>query len=270
MNVLFRKTILKQTMNNQVAPSTAKVQEAWKSEPPRRRRRSIIKEFALNTTVHGLPSIAQSHSKYNCMFWTVSFLIFAGAMTYFVMESIKVYFQYPTQTSVNIVVEPRQTFPAVTFCNKSPVRYDQAARTFLNYTNSTNTALINDSSLMTYNQFLMFYNTMGEMFNAGIMMSEIFFSIDMMLINCYYNGQTCTKDDFISFYSSLHGFCYTFNAQSKLANATAVREINEAGGPGRLILRFYTYSHSYVPYLSEGLSPMSILKNLIFFYFINY
>ena len=50
------------------------------------RRRSIV---------HGIPGIARSRSKLNGLFWSVSFLAFTRVMIYFVVQSIRNYFQYP-------------------------------------------------------------------------------------------------------------------------------------------------------------------------------
>ncbi|CAF4034345.1 unnamed protein product, partial [Adineta steineri] len=95
------------------------------SNKKRERAGSVIKEFSLNTTAHGLPSIARSHSIHNRVFWILSSLVFLGAMIYFVTESIIAYFQYSTQTSITVIVEWPQAFPAVTICNYSPLRCDR-------------------------------------------------------------------------------------------------------------------------------------------------
>ena len=99
-----------------------------------RRRRSIIREFALNTSTHALPGIARSQSKHNRIFWSISFLTFTGIMIYFVVQSLRNYFQYPTQTSVSIVVERSQIFPAVTICNYGAGRSDMSSAEYLNFT----------------------------------------------------------------------------------------------------------------------------------------
>ncbi|CAF0976134.1 unnamed protein product [Adineta steineri] len=62
--------------------------EALKSKLKHQRSVSILKEFSLNTSAHGIPSIARSHTIQNRLFWIISS-----------------YFQYPTQTSVSFVTE---------------------------------------------------------------------------------------------------------------------------------------------------------------------
>ena len=59
-------------------------------------RRDIIKEFSLNTSVHGIPGIARSQSIHNRVFWLISFIAFTGIITYFVVTAILAYYSYPT------------------------------------------------------------------------------------------------------------------------------------------------------------------------------
>ncbi|CAF1035211.1 unnamed protein product [Adineta steineri] len=51
--------------------------DACKNGPSHRRARSIIREFSLNTSTHGIPGIARSQSILNRIFWAISTLIFA-------------------------------------------------------------------------------------------------------------------------------------------------------------------------------------------------
>lgn len=254
--------------NNRVTPVVSSIpQEAWIEEPSRSERRAIIREFALNTSTHGLPGIARSESKHNCIFWAISFLIFLGIMIFFVTESIQNYFQYPTQTSVSIVVERSQAFPAVTFCNYAPARYDQIIVPFLNYTNSLNITNTNDTTVFTFQQAVVLRQYLVEQLNAGQSIDNVFFSIDIMLINCTYNGQLCTSDDFITFLSSAYGRCYTFNAKTKNSNGSNLRYTNDYGGSGKLQLRLYAHNHLYIPYTTEGLFnsySINVKKQLAF------
>ncbi|CAF3287705.1 unnamed protein product [Rotaria sp. Silwood2] len=242
------------TANNRVVPVASIEKQAWKLEAPKHRRRSIIREFALNTSTHGLPGMARSESKHNCIFWTLSFFIFAAIMIYFVTQSITNYFQYPTQTSVSIFVERSQVFPAVTFCNYAPARYDLLIKPFLNYTNSINATNTNDTTTFTVEQAILLRQFLQVQLNTDQSMIEYFFSLDTMLIECLYNDRYCTAKDFIAFLSSTYGRCYTFNAKTKTTNGSDIKYTNDNGGSGKLILRLYAQSHLYVPLISEDVS----------------
>lgn len=252
--------------SNRVVPIVLLSKEERRLESPKPRRLSIIREFALYTSTDGLPGIARSQSKHNCIFWTVSFLIATGIMNYFVTQSIQNFFQYPTKTSVSVYVERSQTFPAVTFCNYSPGRFDRFIEPFLNYTNSINATNTNDTTTFTLQQASLIRDYMQYLLNTGQSVGQYFFSLDTMLIECSYNNITCTIDDFISFLSSKYGQCYTFNAKTKSTNGSNLRHTDANGGTGRLTLSLYAQSHLYIPYVSEGLFYAYISFN-IFIYF---
>ncbi|CAF4419404.1 unnamed protein product [Rotaria magnacalcarata] len=160
------------TNNNRVVPTESMTNEAWATASPRPRRRSIIREFALYTSTDSLPGIARSQ----------------------------------------ISVERSQTFPAVTFCNCSSARFDGFIGPFLNYTNSINATNTNDTTTFTPRQAALLRDYLQYRLNTGQSVAEYFLSLDTMLIECFfYNDQTCTGNDFISFLSSDYGQYYTFN-----------------------------------------------------------
>src|SRR4051812_13498924 len=76
-------------VSNRIATDIPTIGEVWTSETLKHRRRSIIREFALNTSTHGLPGIARSESKHNRVFWTISFLIFTGIMIFLLLNRLK-------------------------------------------------------------------------------------------------------------------------------------------------------------------------------------
>ena len=227
--------------------------EALKPDPKFRRRLSIIREFGLNTTSHGIPSITRSQSIPNRIFWIVSTVAFAGIMLFFIVQSMISFFQYPTQTSVSTVVDRSQPFPAVSICNYSPIRFDTFIGPFLNYTNSLGLTNTTDNSTISAAQSTYIRNFVQYLFNNGYAayLYNYSFPLESMLLFCSYNGQSCNTTDFISFLSSTYGVCYTFNAQLK-SNQTGVRSVTDNGGTGILQLRLYAYSNQYVPYIVEG------------------
>jgi len=224
---------------------------ALKPDPKFRRRRSIIREFSLNTSTHGVPGIARSQSLHNRIFWTVSFLVFTGIMLYFIIQSMQAFFSYPTQTSVFVIVERLQTFPAVSICNYAPIRFDTFIEPFLNYTNSRNLTNINDTSTITSYQYEFVADFIQYVINNDLSISNYLFHLQPMLISCFYNNLPCTHDDFIPFLSATYGLCYTFNAKMIL-NQTSIRNATDNGGTGTFQLKLYAYSHQYVPYVSDG------------------
>jgi hypothetical protein len=223
-----------------------------------RRRRSIIREFGLNTSTHGIPGIARSRSIQNTIFWSVCFTVFAAITLYFVAREIRSYFDYATQTSVTMVNEWPQLFPAFTICNLVPVRYDRFIGPFLDYIGALNRTDMNDSTSITALEAKYIGDFFQVKINRNESLDDFFYPLSAMLIRCVFNGRPCSAQNFTSFLSSSYGRCYTFNA--KVKNTGNVRYSDEYGGPGNLNLRLYVHSHQYVPYFKEGVythpSPM--------------
>ena len=215
------------------------------------RRRSIIRDFSLNTSTHGLPGIARSRSMCNRLFWIFITSIFSGAMLYFVIKSITTYFDYPTQTSVSVLVERSQPFAAVSICNYSPLRFDRFIGPFLNFTNSRNLTNTTDNSTITREQANFIRSFIQDSIQRDQPVADMLFPLEAMLLNCTYNDRPCNTSDFLPFLSAIYGLCYTFNAK-RVSDERPIRITSEYGNTGKLVLKLYAHSHQYVPYISEG------------------
>ena len=237
--------------NQQVATVVPVDRSTLTIEVVRQRRRSIIREFALTTSTHGIPGIARSQSKHNRLFWSISTIAFTGIMLYFVTRSIRDYFDYPKQTSIDVIVEWPIAFPAFTFCNYCPVRHDRFVGAFLDYLKALNLT-DNSTNAITANQTRYFQDFLQLKILQNESRDYFFFPLSAMLISCSFNNVPCQSSDFISFESSAYGQCYTYNAQIKNRSNGGVRDSNEHGGTGLLRLRLYVHSHQYVPYFSDG------------------
>jgi hypothetical protein len=89
------------------------------------RRRSIVADYLLSASTHGLRSVGRVYSACNRFFWIVIFTIAFGLMLVFVVSTIVEYYSYPTQTSTEIHLDRKMPFPAVTVCNANPYRLDK-------------------------------------------------------------------------------------------------------------------------------------------------
>ncbi|CAF1603244.1 unnamed protein product [Adineta ricciae] len=225
------------------------------------RTRSIIREFSLNTSTHGIPGIARSESKHNRIFWSISLLIFTGAMTYFIVQAILAYFAYPTQTSISITHEWPQAFPAVTICNYAPLIYDRFIESFLNYTNSLQLTNTSDTTNFTIEQASYIQDYLTYKLNRNESLQDFFYPLDSMLISCSYNRLTCTAANFTWFISPSYGLCYTFNAKLKDSFGDTLKYNADNGENGKLELHLYIHQHQYVPYLSNGVGAVILVHD---------
>lgn len=236
-----------------VAKDFPKIKEEISDRKRVRRRRSILQEFSMNTSTHGIPGIARSESVTNRIFWSISLIGFTGVMFYFIIEAIRAYFNYPTQTSIDIIPEWPQYFPAFTLCNISPIRFDGFIVPFLNYTGALNGTNITDINSFSKAQAGRIQGFLQTKINAGESLDSMFFPLSSMLIYCNFNGKACSSNDFVYFISAAHGMCYTFNAKMKNTTNGNIRYSHEGGGSGKLTLRLYAHGHQYVPYYKEGI-----------------
>ncbi|CAF1003104.1 unnamed protein product [Adineta steineri] len=226
--------------------------DACKNGSSHRRARSIIREFSLNTSTHGIPGIARSQSIPNRIFWAISTFIFAGAMAYFITESILDFLQYPTQTLVSVIDDSSQAFPAVSICNYSPLRQDLFMKDFLNYTDGLNLTNTTNYTMME-KQSILIQDFFQYKLNRNESMTDYFFTLENMLISCKFNQLDCYKEDFIAFSDARYGNCYTFNAKASQIRNGTVYKLSENGDWGFLELELYVHSQQYVPYWSPAM-----------------
>lgn len=214
---------------------------------------SIIREYGLNTSAHGVPGIARSVNLVNRIFWILSTLVFSGVMIYFVVESIRNFLLYPTQIQVSVIDTLNLPFPAVTVCNYCPFRYDLFMDDYSNYTkeimhrNDTN-----GSETLSEIERKYMRNFIYERINKNVSINHYFFQLEDMLLSCKFNGIQCDKNDFATFIDSRYGRCYSFNVPPISNPNKTIYKLSENGSWGFLEMEFYIHSHQYVPYWSSG------------------
>ncbi|CAF0860576.1 unnamed protein product [Adineta steineri] len=206
---------------------------------------SIVIDYLLATSTHGLRSVGRAYSKRNRMFWLLIFTIATGLMFYFVISAILQYFAYPTQTKVDINLDLSMAFPAVTICSGNPNRYDKTNISLVNFfyrLNSPNTTFNQselDNLLLPLYIDLFNRNQIEEWQSLGFKMSD-------MLLSCAYNGIDCSNA-FIPSISSALGNCYTFNWKTStdfvtLTNISSTFVLKEGLG-----MSFYIPTEIYFP-----------------------
>ena len=171
--------------------------------------RSIVIDYLLSTSTHGLHGVGRAHSIYNRLFWIMSFVIAIGLMFYFVVSSVLQYYAYPTQTNTEITLDRSMSFPAVTICNANPFRLDKINASLVHFfyrLHPSNTTF--DQNIANHLAYSLISdlgnrNQTEELWSIGFQLSD-------MLLACTYNGMDCSNA-FISSFSSALGNCFTFN-----------------------------------------------------------
>lgn len=161
---------------------------------------AILREFSLNTSTHGIPGIARSQSISNRVYWIISLLAFTGIMIYFIVEAIRAYLEYPIQTVMTSEEVMNPTFPAVSFCNYSPLRYDRFIGPFLTFTNERRLTNTNDTTTFSIEQAGYIRDFFQYVLNRNQSLTEYFYPLDGMLLSYKYNNRNCSFQDFVRFH----------------------------------------------------------------------
>ncbi len=85
-------------------------------QPPQKWEREKLSYFADHTSVHGWPRVLSNNNVQYKLLWLSLCLISTGMFLFQAFELLYNYFQFPTQTTVE-VYGPIEQFPSITFCN---------------------------------------------------------------------------------------------------------------------------------------------------------
>ena len=213
--------------------------------------RSIISEFFLNTSIHGLPRIARSQGIHNRIFWSVSFIIFTTIMVFFVIQAAATYFAYPTNVNVKIISEWPQYFPAFTFCNAAPLCLERFMPVFFDYLTRWNLTNETYRTTLSAREINYIWSFVVDIINKNESIQSFFFPLPSMLYKCSFNHRKCSATDFIPFISAYYGYCYTFNAKMKSSENKSVR-YSYLDDVTSLDLGLYVHSHQYISGTTMG------------------
>ena len=131
------------------------------------------------------------------------------------------FFQWQTNTNNNFIRTPDAEFPAVTICNLNS--FDMTANNYTSYYINQTLARKNYSSVVTatnqQNAMQQIADT-KEMIKAAFMadnsltneqLQSFGWTLETMLISCFFDGFPCDATNFTWSYSYDYGNCYTFN-----------------------------------------------------------
>ena len=223
------------------------------------RRRSILVDYLISTSTHGLRSVGRAYSTCNRLCWVLMFLVASGFMCYFVVSAVLQYFAYPTQTKVEIVLDQAMAFPAVTFCSSNPNRYDKMNTSLVNLfyrlypANTAFNQSVLDSLATPLFIDLLSRNQIEEWRAIGFQPSD-------MLLACTYNGIDCSKA-FTPSISSVLGNCYTFNWKTSAELVTLNDFSNTFVLRAGLSMTFYVPHEIFFPTTFYGNSLIVLLHD---------
>jgi hypothetical protein len=161
--------------------------------------------------------------------------------------SIIDYFNYDTNTLVMIYQATLLTFPSVAVCNLNPFESSNPSSKSVLQSYIQNNGLSPNikPSNTTYSialvqqaQNILKAASLGSMNTNETFVKDLGFSLEFMLISCFYNGQQCDASDFKWFYSYDYGNCYVFNRDNG-SNADNLKKISRSGPSNGLKLELF-------------------------------
>ena len=149
------------------------------------------------------------------------------------------YLSFGVVTSDQIVVDSPAEFPSVTICNLNAIDLssDSATGDYINTILKFNqiSGVINVTDLPDDRYAITLIDEAAMLLKAYITADKSLndtelkkkgFSMDQLIISCYYNKVICNSSDFKWIRSNEFGNCYTFNA---MAGGKATRTTSKAG-----------------------------------------
>lgn len=153
-----------------------------------------IKDLIDNSSLHGLSYIFDKRHPIRRVVWffiTVSAFIYSMLKVY---ESTVNHFSYPFNTAIMRQYVDEMEFPAVSFCNINDLRMS-----VLNGTAVDNAILHNDPGNVTADEYNRIFKSAAH-------------DVTEMLVDCEFDGQKCSKDNFTKFNWKQGDSCFTFNS----------------------------------------------------------
>ena len=129
------------------------------------------------------------------IFWIVCLLVACCLAAFFVIESLIVFVTYKINTNTRTIFESSSLFPKITFCQKNPFTTKYAFETIQMANLSLQEALFKTNYKMDENERLMMQHPLSK-----------------VLIDCAFNGEKCTYNDFVHEFDYNLGNCYIFNS----------------------------------------------------------
>ncbi|XP_041346651.1 degenerin-like protein asic-1 [Gigantopelta aegis] len=234
--------------------------------------KTTLKEFAENTSAHGVNKLVTSKGWFIKLIWLVLFLGASSMIVYQVSRLVVNYLRRPATAKTTVVNKPL-LFPSVTICNLNPVRYskvktDPALIELVgNLAKKMNMSLdafpydgTNEPPDPTYPEpanttveqileeysadFLMQLNAAGEKIVKSYSQK-----LESLLVSCSFAGKPCSADDFTTISNFDYGICYQFPNATNFPNGVLFHNAGPLFG-FRLVLNID--QNEYIPFLTPG------------------
>ncbi|CAI2351893.1 unnamed protein product [Caenorhabditis sp. 36 PRJEB53466] len=85
------------------------------------RFKSHMKEWGETATIHGVPHMAQAHTNYAIIVWSIILIVSAVGFVYMFTTILASYLAFNVVVNLNTGLDS-EPFPSITFCNTNPYK----------------------------------------------------------------------------------------------------------------------------------------------------
>ncbi|XP_072049117.1 acid-sensing ion channel 1B-like [Amphiura filiformis] len=200
----------------------------------------LEREFAENTSLHGIARIFQSAGVILKLIWSVIFLTAFGLFIWQFSERITAYLKFDYNTLVEVEHRSKLTFPAVTICNFNRFYSSRIAEEYQTQLDKVFGFADTLNYYYAYSSYSENQPESWEDFNSDFDF-ELFgeqsgFRLNDSLLRCDWKGKkdSCSADNFTAIFIPDYGVCYQFNTDDKDENR--LRQTLPGAGNGLSIL----------------------------------
>ncbi|XP_072048341.1 acid-sensing ion channel 2-like [Amphiura filiformis] len=181
----------------------------------------LEREFAENTSLHGLARIFQSAGVILKVIWSVIFLAAFGLFIWQFSERITAYLKFDYNTLIEVEHQSKLTFPGVTICNYNRFYNSRISEEYQKHLDR----LLGFADILNYYD-ASFETTWGDQsawddeFDFEQFAAQSGFRLNDSLLRCDWKGKkdSCSADNFTAIFIPDYGICYQFNIDDKDEN----------------------------------------------------
>ena len=211
--------------------------------------KETIKQWAVESRIHGISNIIISKSKILRIIWISCFLVSFSYCFYQLINTFMDYLNFNVISNYHNQYEVPTQFPTVDICNLNPYDGNQLHQ----LASIINSSYVDESLKNQY--YIEDINTLTESFKSYLEhtlennKSEFYiagFYFYQMMLSCIYNNQPCLQTDFQYYHNYFYGSCYSFNVGYDFwNNPTQLRYSKQGGAEYGLQLELFVGDYNY-------------------------
>jgi hypothetical protein len=150
--------------------------------------------------------------------WLVCFFASSGICSSLILRSIQDYLKYDVVTHTTTQYEIPTKFPTVSICHSVPFMTKQGIDYAKKISQDNNLTIENSNLLGIFFQRYFIVSNLKNYSYSDEFRKNTSFSIDEMLVGCYYNFEVCKAEQFEWFFDPWNGNCFKFNSGRNSTN----------------------------------------------------